>query len=72
MANEEDEQGFELPRFISVDDHVVEPHGLWQDRLPSKHKEQGPRVQRQKGQVVYSPTGQPGFAAARRARGPLV
>jgi predicted TIM-barrel fold metal-dependent hydrolase len=60
---EEEEQGFELPRFISVDDHLVEPHGLWQDRLPSRYKEQGPRVQRQKGQVVYSPLGQPGFAA---------
>ena len=58
----EQEQSFELPRFISVDDHLVEPHGLWQDRLPSKFKEQGPRVQRQKGQVVYSPAGQPGFA----------
>jgi predicted TIM-barrel fold metal-dependent hydrolase len=52
----------ELPKFISVDDHVVEPHGLWQDRLPAKLKEHGPRVERQKGQVVYSPLGQPGFA----------
>ena len=39
---EEEEQSLELPKFISVDDHVVEPHGLWQDRLPSKYKQQGP------------------------------
>ena len=63
MAMVEEEQGFELPRFISVDDHVVEPHGLWLDRLPAKYHEQGPRAQRQKGHVVYSPLGQPGFAA---------
>jgi predicted TIM-barrel fold metal-dependent hydrolase len=61
MSTSSGEQQFELPRFISVDDHVVEPHGLWQDRLPAKHRERGPRVVRQKGQVVYSPLGQPGF-----------
>jgi predicted TIM-barrel fold metal-dependent hydrolase len=56
-----EEPSMELPKFISVDDHVVEPHRLWQDRLPAKLKEQGPRVERQRGQVVYSPLGQPGF-----------
>jgi hypothetical protein len=56
-----EEQSLELPRFISVDDHVVEPHGLWQERLPDKHKEQGPRVERVKGQVVYSDKSQPSF-----------
>ena len=25
----------ELPRIISVDDHVVEPPELWQERLPA-------------------------------------
>jgi predicted TIM-barrel fold metal-dependent hydrolase len=58
-----EEQSLELPRFISVDDHVVEPHGLWQERLPDKHKEQGPRVERVKGQVVYSDKSQPSFIA---------
>jgi len=36
----------ELPRIISVDDHVVEPPHLWQTWLPDKHKEHGPRVER--------------------------
>ena len=39
-----------FPKIISVDDHVVEPAGVWQDRLPEKHKEQGPRI-------VYAPQG---------------
>jgi predicted TIM-barrel fold metal-dependent hydrolase len=29
---------------ISVDDHIVEPPHLWQDRLSTAQKEQGPRV----------------------------
>jgi predicted TIM-barrel fold metal-dependent hydrolase len=58
-----EEQMLELPKFISVDDHVVEPHGLWQDRLPAKYKEEGPRAIRRKGSVIYDPvTRQPGFA----------
>jgi len=36
----------ELPKVISVDDHVVEPAHLWQERLPAKMREQGPRVER--------------------------
>jgi predicted TIM-barrel fold metal-dependent hydrolase len=36
----------ELPKIISVDDHVVEPPGVWQDRLPAKYREVGPRVVR--------------------------
>jgi predicted TIM-barrel fold metal-dependent hydrolase len=36
----------ELPLIISVDDHVVEPPGVWQDRLPAKYREAGPRVER--------------------------
>src|SRR6516162_11551806 len=35
-----------LPLIISVDDHVVEPPNVWQDRLPSKYLEVGPRVVR--------------------------
>lgn len=30
-------------RIISVDDHVVEPPRLWQDRLPRKYQDVGPR-----------------------------
>jgi len=32
---------------VSVDDHVVEPPGVWQDRLPQKYKEEGPRIVRE-------------------------
>ena len=34
----------ELPWIISVDDHVVEPPGVWWDRLSAKDREIGPRV----------------------------
>jgi predicted TIM-barrel fold metal-dependent hydrolase len=36
----------EFPKIISVDDHVVEPSGVWMDRLPSKYADVGPRVVR--------------------------
>ncbi|MEY2592005.1 MAG: hypothetical protein QOJ67_3989 [Acidimicrobiaceae bacterium] len=36
----------ELPRIISVDDHVVEPPHVWKDWLPERFKERGPRVER--------------------------
>jgi predicted TIM-barrel fold metal-dependent hydrolase len=36
----------ELPRIISVDDHVVEPPHVWQTWLPERFREQGPRVER--------------------------
>jgi predicted TIM-barrel fold metal-dependent hydrolase len=35
-----------FPRIISVDDHVVEPAGVWMDRLPAKYRDVGPRVVR--------------------------
>jgi predicted TIM-barrel fold metal-dependent hydrolase len=36
----------ELPKIISVDDHVVEPPHVWQTWLPEKHRAKGPRVER--------------------------
>src|SRR5580658_6186031 len=36
----------ELPRIVSVDDHVVEPADVWQERLPAKYKDVGPRIVR--------------------------
>lgn len=36
----------DFPKIISVDDHVIEPPGVWQDRLPAKYKDIGPRVKR--------------------------
>jgi predicted TIM-barrel fold metal-dependent hydrolase len=38
----------EIPRIISVDDHVVEPPDLWQSRLPAKFRDRGPRIERKK------------------------
>ncbi len=35
-----------IPRFVSVDDHIIEPPRVWQDRLPAKYKAIGPRVER--------------------------
>jgi predicted TIM-barrel fold metal-dependent hydrolase len=42
----------ELPRLISVDDHVVEPPDLWERHLPTKFRARGPRVERVKGTAV--------------------
>jgi predicted TIM-barrel fold metal-dependent hydrolase len=38
----------ELPKIISVDDHVVEPSHVWQKWLPEKWRERGPRVERKR------------------------
>lgn len=35
-----------FPKIISVDDHTVEPPGVWRDRLPSKYHDIGPRIVR--------------------------
>ncbi len=36
----------DLPKIVSVDDHVVEPPHVWQTWLPEKHREKGPRIER--------------------------
>jgi predicted TIM-barrel fold metal-dependent hydrolase len=36
----------DLPKIISVDDHVVEPPHVWQQWLPQKYRAKGPRVER--------------------------
>ena len=36
----------DLPMIVSVDDHVVEPAHLWQEWLPERFKDRGPRVER--------------------------
>ena len=30
---------------ISVDDHLIEPPSVWQDRLPAKFRDRGPRIE---------------------------
>jgi predicted TIM-barrel fold metal-dependent hydrolase len=41
-------QADDLPWFISVDDHVVEPPTVWSDRLPAKYQDAGPRYARRR------------------------
>src|SRR3981081_1083992 len=41
-------QADDLPWFISVDDHVVEPPTVWTDRLPAKYLDVGPRYARRR------------------------
>jgi predicted TIM-barrel fold metal-dependent hydrolase len=41
----------QIPRIISVDDHVLEPPNLWQQRLPAKLRSEGPRVERIRGRL---------------------
>jgi predicted TIM-barrel fold metal-dependent hydrolase len=36
----------EIPKIVSVDDHVVEPSHVWEMWLPSRFKEQAPRIER--------------------------
>lgn len=38
----------DMPQIISVDDHVLEPPDLWQNRLPAALREAGPRVERKR------------------------
>ena len=33
-----------LDWLVSVDDHVLEPPHVWQERLPAKFKEAGPHI----------------------------
>ncbi|MEO8697566.1 MAG: amidohydrolase family protein [Acidimicrobiales bacterium] len=42
----------DVPRIISVDDHVVEPPDLWTSRLPARFQDRWPRVVRKK--LVHS------------------
>ena len=36
----------DLPKIISVDDHVVEPPHVWERWLPAKFRDRGPKVVR--------------------------
>ncbi len=46
-------------KIISVDDHVIEHPMVWQDRLPDKHKELGPKIiEDERGHHVWQYGGQ--------------
>ena len=47
----------EVPRIISVDDHVLEPPTLWTDRLPSSSHGVAPRVERKRIRVSQQQVG---------------
>ena len=48
----------ELPRIISVDDHVLEPGDLWERYLPSDQRDSGPHLRRSKGIFLPSTRGE--------------
>ena len=39
----------DLPKIISVDDHLVEPPTLWSDRLPESRRHLGPHIEKKHG-----------------------
>jgi predicted TIM-barrel fold metal-dependent hydrolase len=43
----------EIPKIISVDDHVVEPPDLWSSRLPAAYRDRGPRVERDRAKFSF-------------------
>jgi predicted TIM-barrel fold metal-dependent hydrolase len=47
----------EVPRIISVDDHVIEPPDLWSSRLPAKYADRVPKIVRQKLKIGVSTGG---------------
>jgi predicted TIM-barrel fold metal-dependent hydrolase len=47
-----------LPRIISVDDHVIEPASVWQDRLPARYRGAGPRLERTVARVEWVEKGE--------------
>ncbi|HOT80940.1 MAG TPA: amidohydrolase family protein, partial [Microthrixaceae bacterium] len=42
-----------FPKLISVDDHVIEHANVWQDRLPAKYRDVGPRVVQERGHMQF-------------------
>jgi predicted TIM-barrel fold metal-dependent hydrolase len=44
----------QLPRIISVDDHILEPRTLWQEALPLTARDRGPRVVREKVRLHFT------------------
>jgi hypothetical protein len=70
----------DLPKLISVDDHVVEPAHVWEQWLPAPFRERGPRIVRRGiGDIDYVGTAsyvehidastQPRSMSSRRALG---
>jgi predicted TIM-barrel fold metal-dependent hydrolase len=45
----------EIPRIISVDDHVIEPAHVWQEYLPAAFRDRGPKLTRVRGRLRFEP-----------------
>jgi predicted TIM-barrel fold metal-dependent hydrolase len=43
----------EIPRLISVDDHVIEPAHVWAEHLPPSYRKSGPVLVRRRGDAVF-------------------
>jgi predicted TIM-barrel fold metal-dependent hydrolase len=43
----------DLPRLISVDDHILEPRDLWQRELPASLRDRGPKVSRERARLDF-------------------
>ncbi len=43
----------DLPRIISVDDHILEPRDLWVRELPPSLRDRGPRVVRERARLDF-------------------
>ncbi len=43
----------DIQKIISIDDHVIEPADVWQNRLPAKYREVGPRVIQERGKMQF-------------------
>ncbi len=48
----------EIKKLISADDHLIEPRHIWQERLPKKYLEDGPRVIEEGGVEYWMYEGQ--------------
>jgi predicted TIM-barrel fold metal-dependent hydrolase len=51
----------DLPRIISVDDHILEPQDLWQSRVSAKDRDRAPRVERHYGRIDWDMDGKSRF-----------
>jgi predicted TIM-barrel fold metal-dependent hydrolase len=47
----------DLPRIISVDDHILEPQDLWQARVQAKDRDRAPKVERHYGYIDWDMDG---------------
>src|SRR6266508_6984568 len=46
-------------KLISVDDHVIEHPNVWQDRLPERYRDAGPRIVEVDDDFALDATGKP-------------